>query len=476
MTQTFLGSKSLSVLNMGLASFAESLAQQGAQVAQLDWKPAADAKPELLQILARVHRAGAEVSDLQQKIEAANKEAIERLSSAQAIWVDVQPARSIVKGFHDNLILHAGPPIAWENMCGPMQGAVAGALIYEGKAQDFDEACALAASGKIEFAPCHHYQMVGPMAGVVSPSMWVSVLHNPTHGNDAYCTLNEGLGKVLRFGAYDAEVMTRLKWMQNTLAPALSKAVKHAGGINIKAIIAQALQMGDELHNRNNAGTSLLLRELHTHLCQCGLDLATVEEVFAFINANNHFFLNFSMPAAKLAADAIKGLEHSTIMCAMCRNGVEIGIRLAGTGDRWYTTQSGIPKGLYFGGYSEADANRDLGDSTICETAGFGGFAMATAPAIVKFTGGDAEMALRITHEMYEICYGRHRDYQMPVLDFAGTPLGVDIRKVVELSSTPYINTGIAHKKAGIGQVGAGLLRAPMPCFQKALMAIGEWK
>ncbi|MFA5623531.1 MAG: DUF1116 domain-containing protein [Bradymonadales bacterium] len=475
MTNPLLGNDKLSVINMGLPSFAESLAEQGAAVTQLQWKPAADAKPELLSVLARINRAGKELSALQEKIEAANKQAVERLNEAQAIWTDVQPARDVVKGFHDNLILHAGPPIAWEKMCGPMQGAIAGALIYEGKAKTFEEACVLAESGKIEFAPCHHYQMVGPMAGVVSPSMWVSVVHNPTHGNYAYCTLNEGLGKVLRFGAYDEEVMTRLKWMEKVLAPALSKAVKHAGGINIKALIAQALQMGDELHNRNNAGTSLLLRELHTHLCKCGLSLEVVEEVYAFINANNHFFLNFSMPAGKVAADAIKGIEYSTIMCAMCRNGVEIGIRVAGTGDRWYTTQSGIPKGLYFGGYSEADANRDLGDSTICETAGFGGFAMATAPAIVKFTGGDAEMALRITNEMYDICYARHRDYQMPILDFAGTPLGVDIRKVVELSSTPYINTGIAHKKAGIGQVGAGLLRAPMPCFQEALLAMGEW-
>lgn len=470
-----LGTASLSVINMGLPQFAQALQEQGAKVTQLDWKPAASGRRDLLDVLARIHRQGNDKSALQNKIEAANTKAIERLNQAEALWVDVQPARHIVPGYHDNLILHAGPPITWDRMCGPMKGAIAGALIYEGRAKTYEEAEALVLSGVIEFAPCHHYAMVGPMAGVVSPSMWVNVIHNPTHNNDAYCTLNEGLGKVLRFGAYDETVIARLKWMQDILGPSLSRALRMAGSINIKAIISQALQMGDELHNRNVAGTSLLLRELHPHLCKCGLDLETVDAVFDFISANNHFFLNLSMPAAKVAADTIKGLAHSTIMSAMCRNGVDIGIRVAGLGDRWFVAQSGIPKGLYFGGFSEADANRDLGDSTICETAGFGGNAMASAPAIVKFTGGDAQMAMQITTEMYEICYGQHRDYLMPALDFAGTPLGVDIRRVVELDSTPYINTGIAHKKAGIGQVGAGILRAPMPGFQEALLAIGDW-
>lgn len=471
-----LGTPSLSVINMGLPQFADALKEQGAEVTQLDWKPAACGRRDLLDILARIHRQGDGKSELQNKIEAANAEAIERLNQAEALWVDVRPAREVVPGYHDNLILHAGPPITWDRMCGPMKGAIAGALIYEGRANTYEDAEALVLSGKIEFAPCHHYGMVGPMAGVVSPSMWVSVIHNPTHANYAYCTLNEGLGKVLRFGAYDETVITRLKWMQDILGPSLSKAIRLAGSINIKTIISQALQMGDELHNRNVAGTSLLLRELHPYLCRCGLSLETVDAVFDFISANNHFFLNFSMPTAKVAADTIKGLAYSTIMSAMCRNGVDIGIRVAGLGDRWFVTQAGVPKGLYFGGFSEADANRDLGDSTICETAGFGGNAMASAPAIVKFTGGNAQMAMQITREMYEICYGQHRDYLMPALDFAGTPLGIDIRRVVELDSTPYINTGIAHKKAGIGQVGAGILRAPMPGFQEALLAIGEWE
>lgn len=464
-------SQGLSTINLGLPGFAETVNAQGGQALHVQWRPPASGDPELQQILDRLHRPGNEVGERQRRIEAANREALNRLTNAQAVLVDIRPAREVVPGLVEDMILHAGPPVSWERMCGPMKGAVAGALLYEGRASSFDEACELAASGKVRFDPCHHHRAVGPMAGVISPSMWVFVLHNPTHGNRAFCTLNEGLGKVLRFGAYDEEVIERLRWMERFLAPGLAQAVRASGGINIKAIIAQALQMGDELHNRNVAGTSLFIRAIFPHLLASDLKKEEVLQILAFISGNNHFFLNLSMPAGKLAADAIFGLKDSTIMCAMARNGVELGIRVAGTGPRWFTGPAGQPQGLYFGGFSAADANLDLGDSTICETAGFGGFAMACAPAIVQFTGGSAAQAPQMTREMYEITYGRHRDYQIASFDFTGTPLGVDIRKVVERGSPPYINTGIAHRLPGIGQVGAGLLRAPLSAFEDALRA-----
>ncbi|MDX9720801.1 MAG: DUF1116 domain-containing protein [Myxococcota bacterium] len=467
----------LSLVNMGLPSFADSAREQGAELVHLDWKPAAGGHRDLLDILDKIARQGEVHSPLQARIEAANQEAYKRLCAAGSVLVDARPAREVIPDLDEDTILHAGPPITWDRMCGPVRGAIAGALIYEGKAKNYDEAAKLAASGAIRFSPCHHHRTVGPMAGVVSPSMWVWVLRNPVHGNEAYCTLNEGLGKVLRFGAYDAEVMERLRWMEKELAPSLAAALHRSEtGINIKAIIAQALQMGDELHNRNVAGTSLLLRELVPLLLEAELSAATIKKVFDFISGNNHFFLNLSMPTAKLAADTILGLADSTVMCAMARNGTDIGIRVAGLGQRWFTAPAGMPKGLYFGGFSEADANHDLGDSTICETAGIGGAAMAAAPAIVKFTGGTAELAMTITRDMGRVSMGPHRDYQIPQLDFEGAPVGVDIRKVVELDSPPYINTGIAHKEPGIGQVGAGLLRAPMSLFYEALRAFGQFE
>ena len=463
-----LWSDKLQVISMGLKSFTESMAaQRSAGVVHVDWRPPAGGD---LQMLAAIDC----FSPFEKKIAEANDRAIEIMISAQPVLTDLRPAREAIPGMKDNLILHAGPPIGWEKMCGPMRGAIAGALIYEGKAKSLADAEQIAASGKIEFSPCHHHRAVGPMAGVISPSMWVWRIENKTHGNPAFATLNEGLGKVLRFGANTPDVITRLKWMETTLAPALAAAVRRAGGINIKSLIAQALLMGDECHNRNVAATGLFLRAITPHLLATDLNKETIAQIFQFISGNDHFFLNLSMAASKATVDPLMGIGYSTIMCAMARNGVEIGIRVAGLGDRWFTAPAGEPKGFYFPGYSAADGCLDLGDSTITETAAIGGFAMASAPAIVKFVGGVPADAIRYTREMYEICWGVHRDFQLPALDFQGTPAGVDVRKVVETGITPIINTGVAHKDPGVGQIGAGILRANMTCFKDALTAFAK--
>jgi hypothetical protein len=422
-----------------------------------------------------MRREGEKVmSELGQRIDEANREAVERLMDSQPVLVDVATALEAIPGMTPRSIFHAGPPLAWERMCGPVRGAVLGALIYEGIADSWEKAQEVAASGEIHFDSCHHHQAVGPMAGVVSPSMPVWVVLNKSFGNFAYCTLNEGLGKVLRFGAYSLEVIQRLRWMAEVLGHGLQKAVMASGGINLKNIIAQALQMGDECHNRNVAATSLFLKEILPYLLDSDLDRSTVKEVSDFIAGNVHFFLNLSMVACKATVDSILGLKDSTVVSAMARNGTEFGLRVSGLGERWFTALAGIPKGLYFPGFSEEDANPDLGDSTIAETAGIGGFAMASAPAIVKFVGGTPADALEYTREMYEICVAKHRDLQLPALDFLGTPVGIDVRRVVETGIAPIINTGIAHREAGVGQIGAGILRAPMKCFQEALIAFGE--
>ncbi|HON56311.1 MAG TPA: DUF1116 domain-containing protein, partial [bacterium] len=334
------------------------------------------------------------------------------------------------------------------------------------------EAEKMCEAGAIKFDPCHHHNTVGPMAGIVSPSMWVFCVQNKTFGNFAYCTLNEGLGKVLRFGANSEDVIKRLKWMEQVLAPGLAKAVKLAvekeGGINIKSLMAQVLMMGDECHNRNVAGTTLFIKEITPYLLQTDLDKKTIKDIIDFMAGNVHFFLNLTMPAQKASADTIKNIKYCSIMYAMARNGTDTGIRISGLGDKWFVAPSGMPKGLYFAGFSEEDANPDLGDSTITETAGVGANAMAGAPAIVKFVGGTPADALKVTKETYYITHTKHRDFQLPSLNFEGTPLGFDLIKIINTGITPFINTGIAHKKPGIGQVGAGILRAPMDCFKKA--------
>ena len=411
---------------------------------------------------------------IQERIEAANKKVMEIILNGQPTLLDIGVAEEVIPQMTKKTILHAGPPIKWEDMSGPLRGAIIGALIYEGLANNEKEAVELASSGDITYDPCHHHNAVGPMAGVVSSSMPVWILQNKTYGNYSYCTLNEGLGKVLRYGAYSDEVIKRLKWMENLLAPLLKEALKLHGPINLKIMIVQALQMGDEGHNRNRAGTSLLIRELVPFLIQTRFDNKDKVEVLQFINNNDHFFLNLTMPACKSTMDAAKNVEFSTIITTMARNGTEFGIRVSGLGDRWFTGPAGIVDGLLFPGYTAKDANPDIGDSVIAETAGIGGFAMAAAPAIVQFVGGTAKDAVNFTLKMYEITAAENNVYKIPALDFRGTPTGIDIRKVVETGILPSINTGIAHKDPGIGQVGAGLVKPPMNCFEDALQAFVE--
>ena len=411
---------------------------------------------------------------VQERIEAANKKVMEIILNGQPALLNIGVAEEIIPGMTKKTILHAGPPIKWGKMSGPLRGAVIGALIYEGLAVDEKEATALAASGEISYDPCHHHNTVGPMAGVVSASMPVWILQNKKYDNYSYCTLNEGLGKVLRYGAYSDEVMKRLKWMENLLAPLLKQALKLHGPIDLKTIITQALQMGDEGHNRNRAGTSLLIRELAPYIIQTKFSEKEKIEVLKFIDNNDHFFLNLTMPACKCILDAAKGVEFSTIVTTMARNGTEFGIRVSGLGDRWFTGPAGIVDGLLFPGYTPEDANPDIGDSVIAETAGIGGFAMAAAPAIVQFVGGTAKDALNFTLKMYEITAAENNMFKIPALDFRGTPTGIDIRKVVETGILPSINTGIAHKDPGVGQVRAGLVKPPMNCFVDALQAFVE--
>jgi len=449
----------LNVVNVGLRSFAESLRAQGVSVTQVEWRP--PLVPKLL-----FTRSGVD-------IEAANTEAVHRIIQGHAKLVGMGIAREVIPGYHDRLILHAGPPITWERMCGPQRGAVMGALVYESQAKDEQEAAELAASGEIEFAPCHHYHTVGPMAGIVSPSMPVFVVKNEAFGNLAYATQNEGLGRVLRYGAYGPDVYERLHWMDEVLYPTLKAAIESIeGGIDLRALISQALHMGDECHNRNRAGTSLFLRAVTPAIVRTCADRERAAQVFEFIERNDHFFLNLSMPAGKVMLEPAEGIEGSTVLTVMARNGTDFGIRMAGMPDRWFVAPAGVVEGLYLPGFTAEDANPDIGDSTVTETAGFGGFAMASAPAIARFVGGTPEDALNATLEMYEICFAEHEHFTIPALGFRGTPLGIDVRGVAETGILPRLNTGIAHREPGLGMVGAGVLRAPKKCFAEAFEAV----
>ncbi|MFN2285550.1 MAG: DUF1116 domain-containing protein [Anaerolineae bacterium] len=453
--------QSLKAVNVGLESFAESLRDQGVEAIHVDWRPPLEGYVEITHTKSGVD------------IDAANTEAVTRIRSGRPLLVGMGVAKDVIPDLGERMILHAGPPISWERMCGPTRGAIVGAAVYEGWAEDYEQAAAMAAAGEFTFDPCHHHHTVGPMAGIVSPSMPVFIVQNETFGNLTYGTQNEGLGRVLRYGAYGDDVLERLKWMEETLYPALKAALKATGPIDLRSIIAQALHMGDEVHNRNRAATSLFIRQIAPALIETSTKKVAAE-VLKFIDSNDHFFLNLSMAAIKAMLEPAEGIEGCTLVTVMARNGTDFGIRVASMPEQWFTAPAPVVQGLWLPGYTADDANPDIGDSSITETGGLGGFAMAAAPAIVRFVGGTSSLALNVTQEMYQITAGEHEQFTVPALNFRGTPLGIDVRKVMATGILPFINTGIAHKKPGVGMVGAGLVRAPRQCFEEAFKRIAK--
>lgn len=456
----------LSVLNVGTPHFVDSLKSQAAEVTHLTWRPPAGGDPALVAALEKLSR--------DPRVEEANQKAMEIILNGHPVWVDISTAGEFIPGMTRTTILHSGPPNKWETMSGPQKGAVMGAIMLEGLASTPEEAVELAASGKVTFRSNNDMGGVGPMAGVTSYSSAVFVVENKTYGNKAYCNLNEGYGKVLRMGAYAPEVLEKLRWINTEVAAVLKHAIRALGGLDLRSLIAQALHMGDETHNRNKAAGALFLRELAPHMISAPLPQESISKIIDFIGHNEVWFVNVSMPACKAVLDAAKGIKYSTVVTTMARNGYEFGMQVSSLPDRWFTGPAQIVKGLYFPGYTEADGAPDIGDSVITETAGVGGFAMAAAPSIVQFVGGTVELAVELTQRMYEITLAESRYYQIPMFNFRGTATGIDVRKVVETGILPSINTGVAHKNPGIGQVGAGLVNPPKNIFDEALLALAE--
>jgi Protein of unknown function (DUF1116) len=454
------------VITVGAPTLDEALAAQGVSTLPVEWRPPpAGSVAAVAKLTADPRRVPA------------NRIAIDRMGAVRPRLVDIRPADELV-GIGRHQLLHAGPPLDWAGASGPMRGAITGACLYEGWADTPDAAERLAESGTIELSPCHDHASVGPMAGVVSPSMPMWVLED-AEGRTSRSTLNEGLGKVLRYGAFGDAVTERLRWMERVLGPILASGLRRHGPIDVGALIASMVAMGDEGHNRNRAGTSLLVRALAPDLVRTvddagerGNRAGDVADVLAFVDSNDHFLLNVVMAAAKLVADAGAAVAGSSVVVAMARNGTEFGIRVAGTGNRWFTGPAAVPDGLYLGGFGPGDANADIGDSAITETVGLGGFAMAGAPAIVQLVGGEVGDAVGWTELMYELTLAEHPTWTLPTLGFRGVPFGIDVLRVVRTGVAPIINTGIAGRVAGTGQVGAGLVRPPLECFAAALGAL----
>jgi hypothetical protein len=465
------------VLNVGIDGFNDSIAAHGGRVDSLPWQPPGDADPVLAWKLARL------MGD--ERITAANEEVTRRIINARPMWEDV-PLRADgvfpeLKG--SRLLLHAGPPVAWADMCGPMHGAMIGAVLYEGWAKTPEQAQRMLEQGQVQFAQCHDFKAVGPMTGIISASMPLLQVRDATHGNLAYTNINEGIGRCLRFGANGPDVLQRLKWFESVLAPVLKAAVRHnfdkTGGIDLKAIQSQALLMGDEVHSRNAASTALFFMTLAVPLAalQDGRDAvpqAHIHQTLDFVAKTSQFFLNYSMVSCKAIMDAAHGVPCSTVVTATARNGTQTGLRISSLGSRWFAAPSAMPQGLFFPGFKQEDSCPDIGDSAITETAGFGGCSFAASPALTLLAGGTVSDAVRYSKEMYEITVTRNPALSLPALDFAGAPCGIDVRKVVDTGMRPVVTTGIAHKEAGIGQIGAGIVRVPMACYVQALHALAD--
>ena len=458
----------VNVVNVGIEFFKDDILKQGAPAVHVDWRPPGGGKPEIIAALDRLA-----TPSIAHRIEAANAEAVRRIVGSHPVLVGFGRALDVVPGMTRTTILHSGPPIAWARMNGAMKGAVTGALVYEGLARDLDDAARVAASGAIAFSPCNEHDCVGSMAGVTSASMYMHVVRNKTYGNVAYTNLSEQMARILRMGANDESVITRLKWMRDVLGPILQAAMARAGEIDLRLLLALALHMGDECHNRNNAGTSLLIQALTPHILETDFPTAQKRQVFDFVASSDYFSGPTWMALCKCALDAAHGIPDSTIVTTMSRNGVDFGIRVSGMpGNTWFTGPAQPVIGPMFAGYKPEDSGLDIGDSAITETYGLGGFAMASAPAIVALVGGTIDEAIGFSLRMSEITTAENPNVTIPMLNFRGIATGIDVRKVLQTGILPVISTAIAHKDAGVGMIGAGITHPPVECFEKALLSI----
>jgi hypothetical protein len=409
--------------------------------------------------------------DIKQKIQEANQEAFNRIVAADPVLIDVAPAHEIIPGLKDKMILHSGPPVAWKKMSGAQKGAVIGIVIFEEWAKTRKEAEKLIEAGEIVFEPNHHHQAVGPMAGTISKSMWVFVVENKTFANRAYCRQIE---EKQQFGDFSEDALQSLIMWRDVWAPSIRAGLKEMGGLSLKPIIARALQMGDELHNRQTAGSSLFANAIVIPMIKAGVPEKDLISTMGLLTNHELFFLGLSMSAAKASVDPARGIEYSTIVTAMARNGTEFGIHVSGLEGEWFTAPAPPVKGLFLPGFKEGDQGMDIGDSAITETVGWGGFVLGGAPGILSFVGGTPDEALAYSREMREITVSTSPDFLIPALGFEGTAVGIDIRKVVRTNILPIIDTAMAHKEPGHPIIGAGLVRPPIECFKKALTRFAE--
>ena len=452
------------VVNLGLPLFADAVHDQGRPAAHVDWRPPADGEPELVRVLTRLYgkRSAA--------IDEANAEVVRRLDQGVPVLVGIGRAGADVPGVGERTIMHCGPRIGWDDVCDPLRRSVRAAVMAEGWADGPDAAEQLMRSGEVELEPANLHDAVVPMASAIGPSAPVFVVENPQGGTRAFSAINQGPGEVPWFGRETPAAVERLVFLREVAGPLLRECLAGAGPIDVFALAAQGLQMGDDLHMRTQATTNLFVRAILPQLV--ALEAPRRGDLAHFLAGNHLFFLNLAMAAAKSLTLWAQQVPGSSLITTMARNGTTYGIRLSGS-DEWFITASPpVGNAMYYSGYGPEQAAPDIGDSAVLELIGLGGSAAAASPAVAAFVGGTMADAIATTEEVDRIAAGRSTRFKLPTLEYRGTPMGIDVRKVVELGITPKVNTGILHASEGTGQVGAGVAEAPIACFRQALLAL----
>jgi hypothetical protein len=453
---------SVDVVNIGLPLFEAALRDQGQQVIGVDWRIPGGGVPEVVAALTRL------LGPQSERVEKANAEVIRRLNEGVPMLVGVETARSVIPGLGERDVLHSGPSIAWPDMPDPLQRSIRATVVVEGWADDVAAAGRLVESGEVALRPANESRTVVPMATSIGPSAPVYVVENAAGGVTAYSSINQGSGAVQWFGADNDDALARLRFVRDQVAPVLKQALEGKGPIDVLALAAQGVTMGDDVHLRVQATTNLLLRDLLPYLVRSTHPAAS--DVATFLSGNHLMFLNVAMAAAKSLVEWGADVPDASIVTTMARNGSTYGVRLAGGGDWFLAPSPPIQDALYYPGQGPETSAPDIGDSSVLELVGLGGPAAANSPAVAGFLGGRMADAIAATRSMQRICAGESPRFRLPILDNIGTPVGVDVRRVVELGITPAVNTGIIHRTDGTGQVGAGVAWAPIECFTAALM------
>jgi hypothetical protein len=404
------------------------------------------------------------------EIDEANRKAVDNILSAEAVLVDMRPAREAVPGFKDNLITHAGPPISWDRMLKVQKIAVLNAIVSEGLAETAQEADALVRRQEVTVEPNHKYGNVSGMCGVTSASNPVFIFKDSVHGNTSTDWMQTDMTS---FGDTYERGIKEVTFVRETLAPVMAATIKHAGGFNVKELLARGLQMGDELHGSFDATRGILMNWILPHIVRTDFPKETLGQVGDYFmgNGGRWFCGNLMMGGCKVMMDAAKGIKYSSIVTAMARNGVDFGIKVSTLGDAWFIGPAGEIKGFLFPGFTAGDAAPDIGDSAISESRGLGGTALPASPSQARLFGGGLEEAVQHTKAMQKVSILEDPLFRIPYMDFVGVPVGIDIRKVLELNTVPRIDTGIAHKDGGHGIIGTGIADAPIEAFKKAIAA-----